>query len=402
MSRASECFPKEILAPPYESGGQEFESLRARHFYFCIKCLRARPCACKSVQQIGRVYVAFFGVTFPNVRRTRVSRSQHPHDRRAAFYPARCLACDESGAKGYADRDEQVRGEVGVFAGIMVPGELLTNAQAQFDAIAAPFQTSPGKVHITDLSPAQQTQLRKEMFELITQLRLPCFFEAIHVAGFHTFFRRYERLIKQAREQRRSRIKLSLRGPQPDSLHVALFFGLYSKLLAFCLERGKQELHIEVRTDQVDAPIFKEFRASAKKLLDFGATIKQVTGYDPDTKQVVKGTVQTKEIPAEQQLPITIHQLDFKRVNQLDGLVLAADVLANSLAYLYRTRSPIQRYRRLNRPEAVEAHPLALCLDAFNDWGAFDVSDLLYPHPCNPDSIQQLSMPRQWLQHLRC
>ena len=197
------------------------------------------------------------------------------------------------------------------------------------------------ELHITDLTPAQQTQLRKEMFELITQLQLPCFFEAIHVAGFHTFFRRYERLIKQAQEQRRSCIKLSLRGPKPDSLHVALFFGLYSKLLAFCLEREKQELHVEVRTDQVDAPIFKEFRASAKKLLDFGATIKQVTGHDPDTKQVVKATVETKEIPPEQRLPITIHQLDFKPVNQLDGLVLAADVLANSLAYLYRTRPPI-------------------------------------------------------------
>jgi hypothetical protein len=32
------------------------------------------------------------------------------------------FACDESGAKSYADRDEQLLGEVGVFAGIMVPG----------------------------------------------------------------------------------------------------------------------------------------------------------------------------------------------------------------------------------------------------------------------------------------
>ncbi len=46
------------------------------------------------------------------------------------------VACDESGAKGYADRDERLPGEVGVFAGIMVPGELLESAQAQFDAIA--------------------------------------------------------------------------------------------------------------------------------------------------------------------------------------------------------------------------------------------------------------------------
>jgi hypothetical protein len=92
------------------------------------------------------------------------------------------LACDESGAKGYADRDEEVRGEAGVFAGIMVPGELLATAQAQFDAIAARYQTTPGKVHITDLTPAQQAQLRREMFDLIIQLRAPCFFEDAGIA----------------------------------------------------------------------------------------------------------------------------------------------------------------------------------------------------------------------------
>jgi hypothetical protein len=47
-------------APDYESGGQEFESLRARHFRFDIKCLRGRLCAHKSAQQIGRVYVVLF------------------------------------------------------------------------------------------------------------------------------------------------------------------------------------------------------------------------------------------------------------------------------------------------------------------------------------------------------
>jgi hypothetical protein len=46
------------------------------------------------------------------------------------------FACDESGAKGYADRDEWLPGEVGVFAGIMVPGKLLATVQPQFDAIA--------------------------------------------------------------------------------------------------------------------------------------------------------------------------------------------------------------------------------------------------------------------------
>jgi hypothetical protein len=189
------------------------------------------------------------------------------------------LACDESGSKGYADRDEQTVGEVGVFAGIMVPGELLAGAQAQFDAVAQKYQTAPGKVHITDLTPAQQGQLRKEMFDIIEQLHLPCFFEATHVAGFHAYHRMVKALIERAKAQRRSPIKPSGQGPKPDSLHEALFFGLYGKLVAFCLERGKTLLHLEVRTDQVDAPIFKNFQTAATSLLEYGAKIQTVTGF---------------------------------------------------------------------------------------------------------------------------
>jgi hypothetical protein len=53
---------RNVRPPIYESGGQEFESLRARHFRFHIKHLRGSFRARKSAQQIGRVYVAFFAV----------------------------------------------------------------------------------------------------------------------------------------------------------------------------------------------------------------------------------------------------------------------------------------------------------------------------------------------------
>jgi hypothetical protein len=275
--------------------------------------------------------------------------------------------------------------------------------QMQFDTIAQKYQTSPGKVHITDLAHAQQGQLRKEMFDLIEQLQLPCFFEATHVAGFHAYFRLVQAMVNRGMAQRGSPIKLSAKGAQPDSLHEALFFGLYSKLLAFCLERGKTLLHIEVRTDQVDAPIFKNFQAAAKSLLEYGAKIQTVTGYDPDTKKVVKGAVETPAVPPALQLPITITQLDFKRINTFDGLVLAADVLANSLAYHYRMRGKKERYRRLNKPDALEGHPLfRSSLDAFTNWGSFDVSDTLYAHPCDPDFIRRMPFWKRPLRYIRC
>jgi len=119
------------------------------------------------------------------------------------------FACDESAAKGYADRDEQFPGEVGVFAGIIVPSELLSSAQAQFDAIAKKYETTPGKVHIAALTATQQGQLRKEVFDLIEQLHLPCLFEATHGAGFHAYFRQVGIMVARGKTQRRSPVKVS-------------------------------------------------------------------------------------------------------------------------------------------------------------------------------------------------
>ena len=68
--------------------------------------------------------------------------------------PKVILYCDESGAKGYADQDEAYPGEVGVFAGIMVPDELLATTRIEFDRIAAHYATEAGKLHIADLVPS--------------------------------------------------------------------------------------------------------------------------------------------------------------------------------------------------------------------------------------------------------
>jgi hypothetical protein len=93
------------------------------------------------------------------------------------------LACDESGAKGYADRDEAFPGETGVFAGLMAPAEFVAKVAPDFDVVAAKYATPEGKLHITDLPFEKQAALRNEMFELIRAHKLPCLYEAVHVAG---------------------------------------------------------------------------------------------------------------------------------------------------------------------------------------------------------------------------
>jgi hypothetical protein len=109
------------------------------------------------------------------------------------------MACDESGSKGYADRDEAWPGEVGVFAGILVPADALNAIAPCFDAVVRRFATNEGKLHVTDLPPEKQEALRSEMFNLIKAHKLPCFYEAIHVAGFHQAHHEVNELVDRAR-----------------------------------------------------------------------------------------------------------------------------------------------------------------------------------------------------------
>lgn len=202
------------------------------------------------------------------------------------------LYCDESGAKGYANQDEAYAGEVGVFAGIMVPEECLATVKTTFDQIAAHYAPTSGKLHIADLSPEQQGAMRNELFAAIKTTKLPCFWYAIHVAGLHAHHQRQANLLKQHGEALRAarggaepRIKRGSPREEPASMHVELFSGLYSHLVAFLLERGQQGVDIEIRTDQVDTPLVKSFTEVAEDLLDNDPSIATATGYDTVEKK---------------------------------------------------------------------------------------------------------------------
>ena len=223
---------------------------------------------------------------------------------------------------------------------------------------------------------------------LFALTRIPCFYEAIHVAGFHQAHNNFSALIKQAQVAHSGPVKVSGGSGKPSSLHKALFQGLYGKVLAFCLERKKTRLHIEVKTDRVDSPIMQNFQSVANELLNLGAKISRVTGFDTP-KKVVEGSVTIKT--NVEPLPITVEHLEFKIVDDRDGLVVAADVLANSLAYLFKTRPPEEQFKALNTPEAFQRHPLKDCLDSFWDWSGYNFTDTFYRHPNDPQTLNETS-----------
>lgn len=303
------------------------------------------------------------------------------------------LACDESGAKGYADQDETYPGEVGVFAGILVPDECLNAASPKFQEIYDRYKPASGKLHIADLANHLKEALRQDVYEAIREFTLPCFWYAIHVAGLHKWYRSKEVIAQDAKDRLQEakggsepRVKRGSPRTDPVSMHVELFTGLYGHLIAFLEERQRKEIDIEIRTDQIDNPIISEFEAVAKELLTEDPVVEKVKGFNTVTRRVVEGAIKVElKFPPEMHIEAVVRSLSINPVREEDGLVLAADVLANSLHHLFKNRKDEERYNALNTPEAVAAHPLAKHLDAFIHWGAGDlVGNRLYRHPKAP------------------
>jgi hypothetical protein len=97
----------------------------------------------------------------------------------------------------------------------------------------------------------------------------------------------------------------------------------------------------------------------------------------------------TGETPNDQQLPITVDMLELVVTDDKDGLVVAADVLANSLNHHFKNSSQNELYRALNTPDAFATHPLYTCLDSFWDGGGYNFTDTYYRHPKDPALSEQ-------------
>jgi hypothetical protein len=295
------------------------------------------------------------------------------------------IFCDESGAKGYADQSEQIAGETGVFAGYVVRRSDLATVEGELQAALSEFHKEKQKLHIADLSPEEQGVLRERVYDVLG--RLPCFYEAIHVEGFHASYERIRGAVAKAAELAKasassthSEIKVSKRGVEPRSLHVELFLGLYTRILTFCLDQGKTDLKIEIRTDRIDGPILEKFHKEVARFWGDKVTV-EVTGWNLRTESVVKGSfsLTLRGKPS----PFLIQECLIRPGVSDDNLVVAADVLANSLNHLFCERGPEQRCRPLNCNDAISRHSLFASLSSFRRGSSWDFSDSFYAHPKN-------------------
>lgn len=290
------------------------------------------------------------------------------------------LVLDESGAKGYDDKQEQQQGEFGVMAGFALPESRAQIFVSGLSEIVESFRAD-GKLHITDLEPSQQELFRQRLFDYFSKCRAIWFYEAIYVQGFHEAHGQVKQLAEEAKKARRSKVKLSLNSTK-KSLHGELFLGAFMSGLAWAMDYIGSECHLKVVTDRVDDRILEIFKAQADRLLMAGEPNRtEVTGFDPVKKEVVRGVVETSVVSGIDALG------DFSGITYEiecadDVLTLAADVLANSVRYHLSQIQTATPGAALNSPEAISGHPLQhLVYGIAAGASAVNVADTLFRYP---------------------
>ena len=294
-----------------------------------------------------------------------------------------CLVCDESGAKGYADKKEKYPGEVGVMAGFIFPEKCLNELYPDLEKIALPSPIE-NKCHITGLSPDKQDRLRNNLFAYFKEKNILCLYEAIHSEGFYRHNKTVTDLSNKAKNQCWSEIKLS-NNQTKELLHEHLFQGLFGKAVALCTDYLGKKFHLKVITDTIDVPVKERFEKTAKELLSFGnnAEVKNVTGYDPAKNEVVERKIISK-VEDPNNLMGDFSGVQFTIEMQDSCLTFAADIVANSIYRHFKSRKEGFVGKALNTTDAIKGHPLES--NMYGLWkgdASTYFADAVFMHPKN-------------------
>ncbi len=140
---------------------------------------------------------------------------------------------------------------------------------------------------------------------------------------------------------------------------------------------------MNVITDRVDGSILKLFDEAAQSLLNVGSRKEtEVTGFDPDSKTLVKGSVSTEVTVGMDQLGDFIG-VKYSIAQSRSVLTLAADVLANSVHQHLKSLQTSKPGCALNTAESIAGHPLAdIVYGVTTEASAMpQVADTIFRHP---------------------
>lgn len=282
--------------------------------------------------------------------------------------------CDESGAKGFADNKEKFAGEYGVFAGYFLTDKNYHNLKNQFKSIYDQYVTVEQKLHITDLTPENQENLRKAVFKCLQNENIPCVYEAISVKGYNRKFVTLTEIKTKQIEELSDKLSFS-KNDNKGRLHSELFQALFGKAIAFYNDTIGNQIYIQIITDNVDNKLKKEFEVKAKELINPFEKPIVINAFDKIKKQPLSKTL----IFSSEQLNDNISKTNFN-IDVVDNeLTLVADILANTVSYFLKKAVAKNPNVVLNSKEAIQDHPLfTLFYGLSTDEFCYFVSDKTY------------------------
>lgn len=286
--------------------------------------------------------------------------------------------CDESEAKGYADKDEKYPYEIGVVAGYFLPSDSLDEVNNDLETLTDKYKID-GKLHITDLEPSQQESIRNDIFDYFIKRNIICAYEVIYSGGFHDNYKRLEEIKGKFPRSKQSNISVNTK-PKKEMLHVQLLTGAFAKAVSFCLDNLGDKFHLEIITDRVDKKIVDMFRKEADRFIKRWPSERIVKGYDREKGQKVCSKITTNVDSGNYLLDLS--KVEYSVVVSNSPLTVAADILANSINYYFKSKNIDENGVLPNSPEAIPDHPLFSLF--YGIWENKDInyfSDAIFMHP---------------------
>ena len=268
---------------------------------------------------------------------------------------------DEAGAGGYSRRLASTRDhELGLMCALLFPAARVEEFRNIFLPGYQKFREvmpDNAKLHITDaFAPGNKSQatvarsVRSEFFDLLCRHQIPVVYEARRLKLERDSYERLEDLVSKSKTACRSPIRISERASN-STVEEQLIFGLALKLDAFC--EDAECLQVDLLFDNIDNNIAQVYRDVIESTRNIDKSSQIVEGWNSETKSRVQGEI---FVEVNAPFPLNTHFLGkLCVVGKEDPLVLAADIVANSLYGHLQSLSP---KAKLNSPTSISGWDL--------------------------------------------
>ena len=244
---------------------------------------------------------------------------------------------DEAGARGFSRNLSSPRDhEVALMCALLFPAKRIEEFRSSFRPGYDRFigaMPDGGKPHITDaFAPGNEAwaavarPVRSEFYSLVHRLEIPIVYNARRLTVERKSFENVESIKSQAKAMSHSRVRIP-EGPSQARVEERLLIDLVLKLDAFC--DAAQRHRVDLFFDEIDERLAKLYHKAMDGTGNISKTKHVVKGWDPETKSQVQGAI---SFQAHASFPLdTQHLGDLHVVGKADPLILAADIVTNSL-----------------------------------------------------------------------